>query len=353
MTPIPLNDDFGFTPDLLAALKHREAHDCSLVELPAMEFWNVSDSKKTPEQKAHIIDRAQTLAHGLRLPYEEKVLHAIKVINYSLKRRVRWAVSYSGGRDSHVLSHLMTHRMGLTGIPHVMSNTRMEYTESIRQVTEWYATLRAMGVSCHVVFPAERPKTLWKRIGVPLWSKELAYKYRKFSHSPSDNIPSHVPDGFHDAFRKLKAAKLKVTEKCCSALKKEPMKAWDIIHGIGGHFTGMRSDESRARRLMWIMKGALYRADTHDMWMCNPLSFWTGSDVQRYLQENGLHVHKPDTAQGGSGCVTCMFGCASRAAAGEKNAMQDLKVRNPKMWLEALDEWGYREVLDLLEIPYE
>jgi len=33
--------------------------------------------------------------------------------------------------------------------------------------------------------------------------------------------------------------------------------------------------------------------------------------------------------------------------------MQDLKTRNPKMWLEALDAWGYRVVLDELGVPYE
>jgi len=32
--------------------------------------------------------------------------------------------------------------------------------------------------------------------------------------------------------------------------------------------------------------------------------------------------------------------------------MQDLKTRNPKMHAAALDDWGYRAVLDELGIPY-
>jgi len=346
-------DDLGFPPDMLAALKHREAHDCSLVELPDMAFWNIRDALKSPAQKAHIIDRAQTLAKGLKMSYDQKCEHAEKVIRFALRKRVRWATSYSGGKDSHVLSHMQIYGLGLTGIPHVMSNTRMEYTESIRQVAEWYAAIRPLGVSCHVVFPKERPKALWKRIGVPLWSKELAYKYRKFSKSKNGEIPPSVPESFREAFVKLKEAGLKVTEKCCQALKKDPMKAWDVLHGVRGHFTGLRSDESRARRLMWIMKGSLYYSSEHDIWMCNPLSFWTAADIRRYLDDNQLHVHQPNTISGGSGCMTCMFGCASRAAEGTPNALQDLKIRNPKMYLTALDEWGYRAVLDLLEIPYE
>jgi hypothetical protein len=47
-----------------------------------------------------------------------------------------------------------------------------------------------------------------------------------------------------------------------------------------------------------------------------------------------------------------MFGC-HLVKEGEPNALQELAKLNPKMHKAALDEWGYREVLDLLNIPYE
>jgi 3'-phosphoadenosine 5'-phosphosulfate sulfotransferase (PAPS reductase)/FAD synthetase len=89
------------------------------------------------------------------------------------------------------------------------------------------------------------------------------------------------------------------------------------------------------------------------LWICNPLAFWTLEDVARYLKDNEITVLRPDTASGGSGCVTCLFGSHMQKAAGIPNAMQDLKTRNPKMWEAALTEWGYKEVLDTLNIPYE
>jgi 3'-phosphoadenosine 5'-phosphosulfate sulfotransferase (PAPS reductase)/FAD synthetase len=340
------------TLDFDMALKHREAHDCSLVTMPPMGFWN--SSNKTPEQKAHIIDRAQTLQAGIRMGYDQKCEHAEKVIRMALEMDQKWAVSYSGGRDSTVLSHIMIYGMGLTHVPHVMSNTRMEYPESVKMVNQWFTRLRALGVDCHTVFPAARPNVLWKEIGVPLWSKEIAYKYRKFARSDSDKISPHVPANLHDKFRQAKAAGLKITEKCCDHLKKKPMHKWDKTMGVTAHFTGVRCSESRARRLAWIQKGALYQAITHhNMWIANPLAFWTEDDVVRYLKDNELVVLKPDTVNGGSGCVTCLFGSMAREQEGVPNAMQDLKTRNPKMWKEALDGWGYREVLDTLQVPYE
>lgn len=341
-----------FSEEVNAALRHREAHDCSLITLPPMTWWN--SQSKTPEQKAHIIDRAQTLQAGIRMSYDQKVIHTEKVVKAALDKGINFAVSYSGGRDSTALSHIMIYGLGLTHVPHVMSNTRMEYPESMQMVNSWFRRLRELGVDCHTVYPDVRPNTLWKEIGVPLWSKEVAYKYRKFAKSRTDNISKHVPANLHDQFRLAKSKGLKITDKCCEALKKKPMWKWDQLHDIAGHFTGVRCSESRARRLAWIQKGALYQAVTHhNLWICNPLAFWTLEDVERYLKDNELTVLRPDTASGGSGCVTCMFGNQMQQAAGIPNAMQDLKTRNPKMWEVALTEWGYKEVLDTLHIPYE
>lgn len=332
------------------ALKHRDATDCALVTLPSMTWWN--NSAKTDEQKAHIVDRARTLAEGLKLPHDRKLEHARKIIRKTVDSGMSWALSYSGGKDSTVLSHLTVMDMGLR-IPHVMSNTRMEYPETMVMVNRWYSMLRKLGVECHTVFPDMRPGEVWKKYGLPLWSKEIAYKYRKFAASKSDRIPDTVPAQYASDFHKAKAAGIRITDQCCDILKKRPIKRFDKANGIKGHLTGVRCAESRIRRLAWIQKGAMYYASTHHHWVANPLAFWTEADVLSYLERNHIKILAPDTCTGGSGCVTCMFGCTSRAREGTPNALQDLKTRNPRMWQTALDKWGYREALDFLEIPYE
>jgi 3'-phosphoadenosine 5'-phosphosulfate sulfotransferase (PAPS reductase)/FAD synthetase len=336
----------SLTPDQQFSLSIRDAMDCSLIMLPNPRGWN--DKNKTPEQIAEIKDRAQTLQTGIGLSYENKLLHARKVIRAALESPARWQLSYSGGKDSTVLSHLMFFDLK-EKVPHVNSNTRMEYPETVAQIQKWYSMMRYYEIDCHVVFPDKRPKELWREIGVPLWSKMIAYKYRKFFNSPDDRISKDVPANLVPVFHKLKAAGFKVTDQCCDELKKKPMKKFAKKQGFTGSFTGVRCAESRMRRLNWIRFGSLYNSSYHgDQWICNPLSFWTESDVFRYLDENGIRPESTSSARGGSGCVTCMFGCHIS----KTNSMQELAVNNPKMHQVALDDWGYREVLDFLEIPY-
>lgn len=358
-----MNPDMShLTADQILAMYEGDAHDCSLVMLPNPPFWN--NKHKTDAEKDEIKLRAQTLQHGIRMSYDEKVAHTEKVIRIALGQDVfgneveaapsagvKWAVSYSGGKDSTVLSHMMVFGMGLK-LPHVMSNTRMEYPETLKQVNKWYAMLREQGVECHTAWPDAKPKDLWKQIGVPLWSKQMGKKYMDFYRSESDHIPASVADNLRDDFRTLKAAGVKITDKCCSELKKKPLAKWDKEHAVTGHFTGIRCSESRARRLMWIQRGAVYNSASHRQWLANPLVFWTHDDVSRYLDDNDIRPIPIPTVRGGSGCVTCMFGC-HLVEKGQPNTLQELKRLNPKMHKAALDDWGYREVLDLLEIPYE
>jgi hypothetical protein len=90
-----------------------------------------------------------------------------------------------------------------------------------------------------------------------------------------------------------------------------------------------------------------------NLWVANPLAFWTLENIEQWLSDHKLTVLRPDTPTGGSGCTVCMFGCQARAAEGTKNNLQDLKERNRKIYDAALNDWGYREVLDALNIPYE
>ncbi len=292
-----MSGDQGDAVRFLKAVNERDPLSCTTISMPGMGFWN--SSNKTDAQKKHIIDRANTLQKGINLSPADKLDMTKRIIERALQVDTKWALSYSGGRDSTVLSHILVEVMGIKNIPHVMSNTRMEYPESIRQVKNWYERLGAQGVEGHTCFPDRRPNELWKAIGVPLWSKQLAYKYRKFRMSKTGKMPSHVPEDMQEAFHKAKSLDLKITDKCCEELKKKPMKKWDKEHGIGGHLMGVRCSESRARRLAWIQKGALYQAVTHgNMWVSNPLAFWTLEDIEAWLLEHKIEVLRPNTPPG-------------------------------------------------------
>jgi hypothetical protein len=92
----------------------------------------------------------------------------------------------------------------------------------------------------------------------------------------------------------------------------------------------------------------LYYSTSHQQWLGTPLIHWTRDDIDTYLRRNGIEVQ----TTGRSGCVTCAFGAHLAADAGDENNLQKLHQSNPKMWLQALDGWGYRPALDTIHVAY-
>ncbi len=322
--------------------------DCAMIMLPLPPHWQ---GEKTAEDKEELSRRAFALNEGMAMPFERKLDYALRVIERGIKQEgVKWAVSYSGGRDSTALSFLMVEVMGLK-IPHVMSNTRMEYPETVRQAALWKQWLAGRGVELHTAFPDMRPGEVWAE-GFPLWSKEIAGKVRKYAASKNPKHLARVPAELHPVVERVIAAGIKVTETCCDRLKKQPMAKWDKVNGIGGHFTGVRCEESQARRLMYIQRGSLYNSSLHGQWLGHPLTHWRREDVDSLLERHGVTVLRPGNGTGRSGCVTCGFGAHTENAKGRLNSLQELSRSNPKLLAAALDTWGYRAALDAAGIPY-
>lgn len=333
------------TPEQKAAYLAGEPDDCSLVMLDMPDGWQSGSADQNDLRMRGMVREA-----GIRLPYERKIRHALRVLEQAFQKDVNWAVSYSGGRDSSVVSHLIETRLPGVKLPHVMSNTRMEYPETMQTVRRRFEHLRSLGYVCGYAVPEHRPAELWHKIGIPLWSKMIASKYRQYYATGNEAHMRRVPRSLHDAFRRLRSARIQVTDKCCDELKKKPMKKWDKAHGITGKITGTRCSESRARKLMWLQRGTLYNSSRNGTWLCHPLAFWTLQDVLRYINENEVDVTVPKTPSGSSGCVTCLFGCHMSAMEGSENAMQILARQNPRMHQAALG-WGYADACQAAGIP--
>lgn len=324
------------------ATAEEEPDDCSWVMLDHPGNWQSAD--KSAAEKEQLRFRALTRERGIRLPYSRKIAHACKIIRMAHElEEVRWGLSFSAGKDSTVLSHIITERLGLR-VPHIMSNTRMEYPETNRQMRAWRKWLAARGVDLHVAYPDKRPKEVWQ-MGHPLWSKEIASKVRQFQRTGNEAHLKRVPEWLRPTVRSVAEAGYPITEKCCDELKKKPLTAMQRSLGITGTFTGIRCSESRARKLMWLQRGALYKsARNKNLWMCHPLAYWTGEDILRYMAENQIpFIATP--GRGGSGCVTCGFGAHIAQREGKENPIQLLHRINPTLWKTAMDRWGYREPL--------
>jgi len=84
------------------------------------------------------------------------------------------------------------------------------------------------------------------------------------------------------------------------------------------------------------------------MWLCHPLSFWTEADIYTYLEAHRIQIETPP--RGSTGCVCCPFGAHLDQRAGKENVIQELYRTNPRMWTAIMDDWGFREALEIAGI---
>ena len=325
---------------------------CEFIELDNPPNWQ--SKSKSQAEKEEMSRRGKAREAGMRCNYHEKMDFTVRCIRRAFQRipEELWCLSWSAGNDSTALSLIMRKQMGLK-IHHVMSNTRLEYPETIRNMHRYKKELESEGTPITIAYPDKRPMEVWAEDGIPLFSKELASKYRQWIATGNDNHLKKVPEYLIAAFQRLKAAGIMLTDKCCDELKKKPMKKIHKLHGFKGSFTGVRASESQARKLAYLQRGALYNSSRNRQWLCNPIIHWSEDDVQRCLSEHGVELERPGNGQGRSGCVNCGFGCHISQARGDKNSLQELKVSNPQMWNRTMVDWKFQEACDVAGVKTE
>ena len=251
-------------------------------------------------------------------------------------------VSYSGGKDSTVLLHLV--RSLWPEIPAVYINTGLEFPE-VREhalATENVVVLR----------PQKSFREVIRDHGYPLVSKEVA----KAVDAARRGLPSGLSrmadeDGRYGYARYayLVNAPFSTSEKCCEILKKRPAK---IYHQTTGRcpIIGTRATESSNRMDQYMAHGENRMGGRIPS--SNPLSCWTESDIYAYIRREGLEIPRP-YFQGykSTGCVFCGFGVTC-----DRNRFVRLKATHPRLWAYCMRPWeegglGMEPVLEYMGIP--
>lgn len=290
------------------------------------------------------------------------------------KRRIRdwyehWDgqvyVSFSGGKDSTVLKHLVETTSGVYDVPVVFVDTGLEYPE-VRK----FATERADVV----VRPEMRFDEVIKTYGYPVASKEVAQKvYELRNYNLSEQYKNELLTGANGRQRRkipekwkiLIDAPFEVSKQCCDVMKKRPAKKYEKETGRKA-ITGMMAAESASRMQQWMRHGcnAFSYAKRPTS---SPMAFWTEQDVLEYLRRYNLPyasvygdiVETPKglatTGCTRTGCMFCMFGCTQDKF---PNRFQRMKETHPRQWdycMRSLDQkgLGLKEVLEYIGVPYE
>ena len=228
-------------------------------------------------------------------------------------------VSFSGGKDSTVLAHLV-HDL-YPRVPLVFSNTGLEYPEI-------QAFARKMGAE--FVRPKMQFSEVISKYGYPLISKEnsnviaCARSIRGGQRGNPRNTGYHRKDllgtrdqktemegkgTWEDWRRKSLKGKLEVkyssfynktkwlplcndtqfliSNRCCDVMKKSPIKAYQKKNG-GLPYIGTLTEESKLRESAWIQHGC--NAFDAKKKTSQPMSFWTEQDVLHYIRDNQLEI---------------------------------------------------------------
>lgn len=300
------------------------------------------------------------------LPLEAKIIMS--------KRRIRewydyWDgevyVSFSGGKDSTVLKHLVETTSGVYDVPVVFVDTGLEYPE-VRKFATTGADV--------VLRPEMRFDEVIKKYGYPVASKEVAQKiYELRNYNLTAQYRDELLTGANGRKRRkipekwkiLLDAPFEVSRKCCDVMKKHPAKKYERETGRKA-ILGTMASESASRMQDWIRHGCNAFEDKKRA-SSKPLSFWTEQDILEYLRRYNLpyasvygdivetETGLKTTGCTRTGCMFCMFGCTQD---GTPNRFQRMKETHPRQYdycMRPLDQkgLGLKEVLEYIGVPYE
>jgi len=320
--------------------------------------WN--NPNKTKKQKELLSFRGTLLNARMKYPLSLKLRMTRSRINAVIDEygEENCYIGFSGGKDSTILSHIIL-SMGYK-IEHVFSNTRLEYPECIDFARKW---CKKNKVKLTMVLPEKKPEEIWKKYGYPMFSKEIAEYLERARHG-YNLPPRHLKKikgfikrlGYRGNFEDKEKLKnffkyrgIKISAKCCNYLKKEPMKKWAEQSGKKVAILGTRAEESQIRRVVWVRKGCVYQRGTKEV-IVNPIIIFTEKDIKDYAKKHKIRFAKI-YYQGmkRNGCYACGFGCHLA----EENNFQKLKKRNPVLWKNVTNHWGFGKICKKCKVKIE
>lgn len=232
-------------------------------------------------------------------------------------------LSYSGGKDSHLLYWFIKEYAHIDGIEVVGDNTFMEFPEIRDRIYKY---------SDKVLSPTLKPTEIKEKYGIPCFSKEqdfYIYYYQnalRKGKQPAKTIQQKIDGtydkGFSGISKKAREYVLsgnahQITHLCCYYLKKKPFHDYEKATGKKA-ILGVRSEESLLRKTQ-------YTSCFTSSGKFTPIHDLTQELEDKIIKQYNIEVPKIYDYIDRTGCAGCPYGSWKGETEKELELMTDTK----------------------------
>lgn len=223
-------------------------------------------------------------------------------------------LSFSGGKDSTVLSALLDIACPANKIPRVYANTGIEY----RLILEFVDREREKEHPWELVIlkPSVPIKTMLEKEGYPFKSKIHSKCVYLYQNEPDKNMwkgyTGQRPEFWHTKVCPKKLMyqftdenKLKISDHCCEKMKEEPLIKWAKTTGKNIAIIGIMTDEGGRRT-----KSTCLKFSGKKLKKFQPLVLVTKEWENWFIKEYNIDIadlYKPPYNFDRTGCKGCPF----------------------------------------------
>lgn len=162
-------------------------------------------------------------------------------------------ISFSGGKDSTVLHHLIDEALPGNKIPRVYINTGIEY----KKVVAFVEREREKDERIIIITPSQNIKETLEKYGYPFKSKEHCERLQAYRNGNRSTYLlkyfNIIEGGYRPCPQKLMyqlepSFNLNISKECCNRLKKIPLHKYEKQNNRTIAITGMLREEGGQRR---------------------------------------------------------------------------------------------------------
>ena len=226
----------------------------------------------------------------------------------------KFAISFSGGKDSTVLSALIDLALPGNKIPRVHVNTGIE----LNMIRDFVLDLQKADDRIKIIKPQVPIKPMLERDGYPFKSKTHAHhveRYNRIGICPSIEhylgesgdwgTKQRCPKKLKYQFTPDFSDRLRISDLCCVNMKENPLGKWGIEHNRPIAITGVMRDEGGRRE-----KAVCLAFENDKLEKFQPMSVVTKKWEEWFIKEfkiNICPIYLPPYNFERTGCKGCPF----------------------------------------------